>query len=341
MPYDSLTNTLPGSPPKSSCIIIRLLAFINLVKDRATSRRAEESLSVASKDSPEMATSQPQTQPNDVMESLEREKKNAMSREKRAKTTVKGLLGDLREKNLINEELSEKLAFYSDLKMDFTAKQGHEYTQDCREFALTLHLHGPKAYKYLRETQHFPLPHPQTLQRWLRSVDAKPGLNKMMLDMLERRCQGDPAKYGCVSLMLDAVSVKKHAGMESSHNTHCCSVTPRSRVSPPLVFKLLMRTVSMIRSAPAGEMYTTDEFEKYCSDVEHTAAWGGHLELRALTQVLHLPMEVIQADSPPIKIGEEFDSEPITLIYMHHAYGLGEHYNSVEQLKDPANAEDS
>ncbi|CAL8255403.1 unnamed protein product [Boreogadus saida] len=55
-----------------------------------------------------------------------------MSREKRAKTTVKALLGDLREKNLINEELSEKLAFYSDLKMDFVAKQGHEYTQNCR-----------------------------------------------------------------------------------------------------------------------------------------------------------------------------------------------------------------
>ena len=36
-----------------------------------------------------------------------------MSREKRAKTTVKGLLGDLRDKNLIDEELSEKLAFYS------------------------------------------------------------------------------------------------------------------------------------------------------------------------------------------------------------------------------------
>ena len=52
-----------------------------------------------------------------------------------------------------------------DLKMDFAAKQGHEYTQDCREFALTLHLHGPKAYKYLRETRHVPLPHPQTLKR--------------------------------------------------------------------------------------------------------------------------------------------------------------------------------
>ncbi|KAM8841448.1 deubiquitinase OTUD6B isoform 3-T3 [Spinachia spinachia] len=30
-----------------------------------------------------------------------------------------------------------------------------------------------------------------------------------------------------------------------------------------------------------GDMFSTDEFEKYCSDVEHTAAWGGQLELHA------------------------------------------------------------
>ena len=47
------------------------------------------------------------------VESLEREKKNSMAREKRAKTTLKSLLGDLREKNLINEELKEKLEYYS------------------------------------------------------------------------------------------------------------------------------------------------------------------------------------------------------------------------------------
>ncbi|GAA6100467.1 deubiquitinase OTUD6B [Tachysurus ichikawai] len=85
-----------------------------------------------------------------------------------------------------------------------------------------------------------------------------------------------------------------------------------------------------------GEMYSAEEFEKYCSDVAETAAWGGQLELRALTHVLQLPIEVIQADSPTIVIGEEYDKSPITLVYMRHAYGLGEHYNSVEPQKDAA-----
>ncbi|KAF3851669.1 hypothetical protein F7725_013441 [Dissostichus mawsoni] len=197
---------------------------------RFTSKeKAEESLSVAPQDDTEASTSPHnlslmiyvlpasptalKARLNEALarvESLERERKNAMAREKRAKTTVRSLLGDLREKNLINEELKERLDFYSDLQIDFKAKQGHEYSKDHREFALTLHLHGPKAYKYLRETKNVPLPHPHTLQRWLCSVDGKPGLNKMMLDMLERRCQEDQATYGCVALMLDAMAIRKH-----------------------------------------------------------------------------------------------------------------------------------
>ncbi len=41
-------------------------------------------------------------------------------------------------------------------------------------------------------------------------MDAKPGLNMMMLDMLKRRQEEDPAKYGCLTLMLDAMAIKKH-----------------------------------------------------------------------------------------------------------------------------------
>lgn len=63
-------------------------------------------------------------------------------------------------------------------------------------------------------------------------------------------------------------------------------------------------------------------------------------QLKALSQVLQLPIEVVQAESPSIIIGEENVKLPITLVYMLHAYGLGEHYNSVEPLKDLANEEE-
>ncbi|CAH2285551.1 OTU domain-containing 6B [Pelobates cultripes] len=87
-----------------------------------------------------------------------------------------------------------------------------------------------------------------------------------------------------------------------------------------------------LTNASTNEMFSEEEFEKYCNEIASTPAWGGQLELRALSHVLKTPIEVIQAGSPPIVIGEEYSSKPITLVYMRHAYGLGEHYNSVEPL---------
>ncbi|XP_005381827.2 PREDICTED: OTU domain-containing protein 6B [Chinchilla lanigera] len=81
-----------------------------------------------------------------------------------------------------------------------------------------------------------------------------------------------------------------------------------------------------------GDMYTPEEFGKYCEDIVNTAAWGGQLELRALSHVLQTPIEIVQADSPSIVVGEEYSKKPLTLVYMRHAYGLGEHYNSVTRL---------
>ncbi|XP_045717538.1 deubiquitinase OTUD6B isoform X1 [Phyllostomus hastatus] len=85
-----------------------------------------------------------------------------------------------------------------------------------------------------------------------------------------------------------------------------------------------------------GDMYTPEEFGKYCDDIVNTAAWGGQLELRALSHILQTPIEIIQADSPPIVVGEEYPKKPLILVYMRHAYGLGEHYNSVTWLVNRA-----
>ncbi|KAF7246123.1 Deubiquitinase OTUD6B, partial [Varanus komodoensis] len=83
-----------------------------------------------------------------------------------------------------------------------------------------------------------------------------------------------------------------------------------------------------------GDLYSQEEFEKYCYDIANTAAWGGQLELRALSHILKTPIEVIQMDSPPIIVGEEYSRKPLILVYMRHAYGLGEHYNSIKPLSD-------
>jgi len=66
------------------------------------------------------------------------------------------------------------------------------------------------------------------------------------------------------------------------------------------------------------------------------AEWGGHLELQAISKALGVCIEVYSADqeSPrkPLKIGEENEGAPLRISYHLHAYGLGEHYNSVRPL---------
>ncbi|XP_061672081.1 THAP domain-containing protein 6 isoform X1 [Syngnathoides biaculeatus] len=128
------------------------------------------------------------------VESLERELRNMKDRERRAKNTVFGLLEDLRDKNLINEELKEKLDLYSDLPVHLLSKQGNDYTKDQREFALTLHLHGPKAYNYLRKSLHLQLPHPHTLQRWMSSIDEKHGLESTSVKMTKEEEEEDESE---------------------------------------------------------------------------------------------------------------------------------------------------
>ncbi|KAH9295833.1 hypothetical protein KI387_039421, partial [Taxus chinensis] len=80
-----------------------------------------------------------------------------------------------------------------------------------------------------------------------------------------------------------------------------------------------------------------ERFEKYCREVESTAAWGGQLELEALAHSLRKHMVIFAGNFPDVEMGKEYKSEndglssnsSIMLSYHKHAYGLGEHYNSV------------
>lgn len=75
-------------------------------------------------------------------------------------------------------------------------------------------------------------------------------------------------------------------------------------------------------------------FESYCNEVESTAAWGGQLELGALTHCLKKHIMIFSGSFPDVEMGKEYKSgessvSSIMLSYHKHAFGLGEHYNSL------------
>ncbi|KAJ2660287.1 OTU protein [Coemansia sp. RSA 1199] len=83
-----------------------------------------------------------------------------------------------------------------------------------------------------------------------------------------------------------------------------------------------------------GDMFTAEDFEQHCDDVENTATWGGQQEITALSHALQLPVHIFQSGLPILQIGEDTYAakDPVNLSYHRHAYGLGEHYNSLRKL---------
>ncbi|KAL7157356.1 hypothetical protein ABFS83_02G072700 [Erythranthe nasuta] len=74
-----------------------------------------------------------------------------------------------------------------------------------------------------------------------------------------------------------------------------------------------------------------ERFESYCKEVECSAAWGGQLEIEALTHCLKKHVMIYSGSFPDVEMGKEYKSSEgsIMLSYHRHAFGLGEHYNSV------------
>jgi len=84
-----------------------------------------------------------------------------------------------------------------------------------------------------------------------------------------------------------------------------------------------------------GDMLSTEEYGKYCDDIENTTTWGGQLEIRAISNVYQQRVEIYQANAPRLVIGEEHvASTPLRLSYHRHQYGLGEHYNALVPTDD-------
>ncbi|KAI9593550.1 hypothetical protein BDF19DRAFT_448103 [Syncephalis fuscata] len=79
-----------------------------------------------------------------------------------------------------------------------------------------------------------------------------------------------------------------------------------------------------------GNMLDQSEFDHYCNQLANTAEWGGHTEILALSRVYQLPVHIVQMGAPVMKISEEYSTDrPLRISYHRHAYGLGEHYNSL------------
>ncbi|KAI9310294.1 hypothetical protein BX666DRAFT_1276736 [Dichotomocladium elegans] len=80
-----------------------------------------------------------------------------------------------------------------------------------------------------------------------------------------------------------------------------------------------------------GDLYTSEDFEKYCQEIESTPRWGGQLEILALSHAKEVPIHIIQMGAPALKVNDDLypSKAPLKLAYHKHLYSLGAHYNSL------------
>jgi len=84
---------------------------------------------------------------------------------------------------------------------------------------------------------------------------------------------------------------------------------------------------------PEGEGEDAEaHFKRYVDDIEMSPAWGSHVELTALAAALRRKIVVHGVGMTAQVVGEEHGGAPLTLCFLRHALGLGDHFNSTKKL---------
>jgi len=84
------------------------------------------------------------------------------------------------------------------------------YSPKLRSFALTLYFYSPHAYRYVRKVfKDTCLPHPRTIEKWLKTIDGRPGFTSEAFSALETRTKLRPEKQLVCVLMMDEVAIRQ------------------------------------------------------------------------------------------------------------------------------------
>lgn len=91
---------------------------------------------------------------------------------------------------------------------------------------------------------------------------------------------------------------------------------------------------AFVVEADVSNSSADDSFEAYCQEIENTAAWGGHVEIQALSKALKVHIRIFRTGSSVISVGEQYagDNTTLNICYLQYAFGLGEHYNSTQPI---------
>jgi OTU domain-containing protein 6 len=158
----------------------------------------------------------------------------------------------------------------------------------------------------------------------------KEKLIKMNLKLKEVMPDGNCMYYAIIDQMNQNDDLKKIKNYQELRN-----LTSRYMLENPNEFQ------AYLCSEETGDPLNEQEYEEYCNKINDTLVWGGQIELKAISDLLKIKIEVVQAEGSVIQIGESFEHK-IVITYHRHMFGSGEHYNSTcSNIKADSNEEDN
>lgn len=80
------------------------------------------------------------------------------------------------------------------------------------------------------------------------------------------------------------------------------------------------------------ETMSLKNVDEYVDKLINTPMWGGDLEILALSKIYDSPISVMMSGRAALRMNEEGTNPELKLVYYQHAFGLGEHYNSLHDL---------
>ena len=81
---------------------------------------------------------------------------------------------------------------------------GSRYSEQIKQFAISLHFYSAKAYNFVRKSLHFP--HPSTIRSWASSIECEPGFLSNVIEHLQNTLEDD--NKDCI-ILVDEMSIKK------------------------------------------------------------------------------------------------------------------------------------
>lgn len=129
------------------------------------------------------------------------------------------LIGDTVEdifKNQFDSSLPFAL-FQNEIGNVNSASNHKSYSDEIREFCLTLHFYSPRAYEFIRQWS--TLPDPSTIRRWIATRHCNPGILHEVIDYFKQKLKSETSNFSHVkdvALIYDAMSIREGFWLDKS-----------------------------------------------------------------------------------------------------------------------------